>query len=49
MDFVDMDLLKVVLQYGIYASCWGCVVICPLEFIVFAVMKGFSAFRHISK
>lgn len=48
MDFVDLNFLKEVLQYGFYSSCWGCVIICCLEFTVFVVMKAFSFFRHIS-
>lgn len=48
MDFIDLDFLKEVLQYGFYSSCWGCGIICLLELFVFAVVKAFSMFRHIS-
>lgn len=48
MEFVDVALLKELLKYGMYAVGWGCVVIVPLELIVYAVVKAFGLIKNLS-
>lgn len=45
MDLIDIALLESFLEYGAYAIGWGLLVICPLELLVFGVMKAFRLLK----
>lgn len=45
MEYVNIDLLVLFLKWGAYAIGGGMVVIMPLEFLLFGIIKLFHFFK----
>lgn len=45
MELLDIEVIKVLLQYGSLSLVFGMITIMPLELLIYGVMKAFSFFR----
>lgn len=45
MNLINIELLKIILDYGIYAMGWGALVVAPSELLVFGVLKAFRLLK----
>lgn len=45
MEFLDVELISLLLKYGSFSLALGILVVMPIELIVYGIMKAVAFFR----
>lgn len=45
MELLDVEIVKILLEYGSFSMLFGIIMIMPLELLVFGVVKAIHFFR----